>query len=86
MNIFVAFPGESVSSFLDKFTSFVRSVPTHRINDESLKDYFYRLQYDNNKEVFDTIVCGFYGECTYGDIMEKLEKISCTSKAWITRK
>ena len=38
---FVALPGESVSSSWDRFTSFFRSVPKIRIDDESLKEYFY---------------------------------------------
>ena len=38
MNNFVALPGESVSSFLDRFTAFVRSVPYHHIDDESSKN------------------------------------------------
>ena len=70
---FVALPGESVSSSCDRFTLFVRSVPNHRINDESLKEYFYRGKDDNNKAVLDTIAGGYYGECTYADIAEKLE-------------
>ena len=37
VNNFVELSGESVSSFLDRFTSFLRSVPNHRIDDESLK-------------------------------------------------
>ena len=42
VNNFVALPRESVSSSWDRFTSFLRSVPNHRIDDESLKEYFYR--------------------------------------------
>ena len=42
VNNFVALVGESVSSSRDIFTSFFRSVPNHRIDDESLKEYFYR--------------------------------------------
>ena len=38
---FVALAGESASSCWDRFTSFLRSVPNHRIDDESLKEYFY---------------------------------------------
>ena len=38
VNNFVALPGESVSSSLDRFTSFFRSVLNHRIDDESLKE------------------------------------------------
>ena len=34
VNNFVALPGESVSSSWDRFTSFLRSVPNHRIDDE----------------------------------------------------
>ena len=49
LNNFVALPGESLSSSWDRFTSFLRSVPNHRIDDESLKEYFYRGQDDNNK-------------------------------------
>ena len=41
VNIIVALPGESVSSFWNRFTSFLKSVPNHRIDDESLKEYFY---------------------------------------------
>ena len=38
VNNFVALTGESVSSSWDRFTSFLRSVPNHRIDDESLKN------------------------------------------------
>ena len=48
----------------------------HRIDDESLKEFFYRWKDDNNKAVLDTIAGGSYGECTYEEIAEKLEKIS----------
>ena len=41
VNNFVALPVESVSSSWDRLTSFLRSVPNHRIDDESLKEYFY---------------------------------------------
>ena len=82
----MALPGESVSSSWDRFTSFLRSVPNHRIDDESLKEYFNRGQDDNNKVVLDTIAGGSYGECPYVEITEKLEKISQNNKAWSTRK
>ncbi|XP_049410643.1 uncharacterized protein LOC125873837 [Solanum stenotomum] len=86
LNNFTALPGESVSSSWDKFTAFIRSVPNHRIDDESLKEYFYRGQDDNGKVVLDTIAGGSYGECTFKEIAEKLEKISRNNKAWSTRK
>lgn len=54
------------------FASFFRSVPNHCIDDESLKEYFYRGQKDNNKVVFDTIAGGSYGDCPYAEIAEKL--------------
>ena len=73
-----------VSSW-DWFTSFLKSVPNHRIDDESLKEYFYRGQNDNNKVVLDTIVGGSNGECPYVEITKKLEKISWNNKAWTTR-
>ena len=38
VNNFVALLGESVSSSFDGFTAFVRSVPNHRIDDDSLKE------------------------------------------------
>ena len=64
----------------------MRSVPNHRIDDESLKEYFYRGQDDNNKAGLDTISGGSYGEHPYSEIVEKLEKISQNNKAWSTRK
>ena len=76
MNNFVALPGESLSSSWDRFTSFLRSVPNHRKDDESLKEHFYQGQDDDNKALLDTIVGGSYGECPYVKIAEKLEKIS----------
>ena len=68
VNNFVALPGESVSSSWDRFTSFLRNVPNHRIDDESLKEYFYRGPDDNNKSVLDTIAGSFFRECTYAEI------------------
>ena len=44
VNNFVALPGESVSTSWDRFTSFLRSVTNHRIDDESLKEYFYQVR------------------------------------------
>ena len=64
VNNFVALPGESVSNSWDRFTSFLRSVPNHRIDDELLKEYFYWGQGGNNKAVLDTIAGDSYGECT----------------------
>lgn len=81
VNNFVELPGKSVSSSWDTFTSFLRSVPNHCIDDESLKEYFYRGQSDNNKTILDTIAGGSYGEFPYAYIAEKLEKISRNNKA-----
>ena len=67
-------------------TSFLLSVPNHRIDYQSLKEYFYRGQYDNNKAVLHTIVSGSYGKCLYAEIAKKLEKISRNNKNWSTRK
>ena len=61
-------------------------MPNHRIDDESLKGYFYQGQDDNNKVVLDNIAGGSYGECPYVEIAEKLEKISRNNKTWSTRK
>ena len=75
MNKFAALPGDSVSSSWDRFTSFLRSIRNHRIDDESLKEYFYRGHDDNNKAVLDTIAGGSYGECHYAEIDKKLENL-----------
>ena len=72
--------------YCDMFTSFLRSVPNHRIDDESLKEYFYWGQDDNNKAVLDMTAGGSYGECPYAEIEEKLEKISQNNKSWSIRK
>ena len=87
VNNFVGLLGESGSRSWDKFTAYVRGVPEYRIDDMSLKEYFYRRQNNNNnKVVLDTIADGSYGECTSTEIAEKIEKISRNNKACITRK
>ncbi|XP_049360697.1 uncharacterized protein LOC125825395 [Solanum verrucosum] len=78
--------GDSAVCSWDRFTVFIRSVPNHRIDDESLKEYFYRGQDENGKSVLVTIAEGSYGECTFEEIAEKLEKISQNNKAWSIRK
>ena len=80
VNNFVALPGESVSSSWDRFNSLLRSLPNYRIDDVSLKEYFYRGQDDNNKAVLYTIAGGSYGDFPYAEIAEKLEKISWNKK------
>ena len=70
----------------DRVNNFVESVPNHRIDDESLKEYFYRGHDDNNKAVLDTVAGGSYGECPYAKIAGKLEEISQNNTAWCTRK
>ncbi|XP_049364329.1 uncharacterized protein LOC125829104 [Solanum verrucosum] len=47
---------------------------------------FYRGHNDNGKAVLDTIDEGSYGECTFEEIAEKLERISQNNKEWSTRK
>ena len=64
----------------------MRSVPNHRIDDESLNKYFYRRQDNHNKAVLDAIAGLSFGECPCAEITEKLEKISRNNKAWSTRK
>ena len=86
VNNFVALPEESMISSWDIFTVFVWEVPNQHIDDESLKEYFYRGQDDNNKVVLDTIAGGSYGKCTYAEIVEKLENISRNNKSWSPRK
>ena len=63
----MALPGKLFSSSWDRLISFFRRVPNHRIDDESLKEYFYRGYDDNNKVVFDTVAGGSYGECLNAD-------------------
>ena len=82
----MALPAESVSSSWDRLISFFRSVPNHRIDDESLEEYLYWGQDDNNKAILATIAGGSYGECPYAEIAKKLEKISRNNKALSTRK
>ena len=86
MNNFMALTRESVSSSWDKFTAFMRGVPNYCIDDDSLKDYFYRGQDNNNKVVVDSIAGGSYGACTYIEIAEKLVMISRNNTSWSTSK
>lgn len=83
---FVVLPGESVSSFWDRFTTLMKGVPNLHINNEFLKECFYRVQDDDNKVVLNNIVGGSYGECTYVEIAEKLEIVYHINKAWRSRK
>ena len=63
----------------------MRGVPNHHIDDDSLKEYFYRGEVDRNKEMLDTIMGTSYGEYTYAEIVEKLEKISHNNKMALER-
>lgn len=55
LNNFVVLLEESMSTSFYRFVVFIRSVSNNHINDESLQEYFYRVQNDNNKAVLDTI-------------------------------
>ena len=81
LNNIAELSGESISSSWDRFTSFLRSVPNERIDDESLNELFYGGKHDNNKTLLDTIVVGSYGQFPYDEIAEKLEKIFRNNKA-----
>lgn len=81
VNNFVALQRESVSSSWDRITSFLKSFPNHHIDHESHKEYFIEGQHENNKIVLDTIVSSSYGECTYAEVAEKLQKIYRNNKA-----
>lgn len=65
----------------DRFVVFMRGVRNHSIDNESLDEYFYRGQDDNDKEVHDTIVGNLYGKCKYAKIVEMLEKTSRNNKS-----
>lgn len=69
-----------MSNSWDMFIVFVRSIPNHRKDDESLKEYFYKGWDDNGKAMLDNIPGGSYGECIFEEIIEKLEKISRNNK------
>lgn len=86
VNIFVVLQGTSMSSSWDRFTAFVIGVPNHRIDDRSLIQYFYNGQDENNKALLYTTAGVSYSECTYVEIVEKLENISRNNKGWSTRK
>lgn len=61
-------------------------VPNHYIDDELLKNYFYRGQHDNNSDVLNIIMGISYNQCTYAETSEYLEKISPNNKTWSTIK
>ena len=54
-NNFMALPREFVSTSWDRLSASIKSVPNHRIDDETLKEYFYRGQDKNSKVLLDTI-------------------------------
>lgn len=60
----------------ERFTIFIRGVLNYRVDEKSLRGYFYLGQEDKCKVVVDTITGGSYGDCTFEQIMEKLWKIS----------
>ncbi|XP_049364537.1 uncharacterized protein LOC125829343 [Solanum verrucosum] len=69
------------------FTAFIRGVPNDRIDDESLKEYFYRGQDDNSKIVLDTITGGSYASKNDDVIEVNGESENATEKeAEITQK
>lgn len=54
LNNVVALPGEYVINSCDRFTALLISVPNQHIDNESLKEHFYRVLDDNGKIVIDT--------------------------------
>lgn len=50
---------------MNKFTAFISGVLDHCIDDDSLKEYFSKVQDDKNNAVLDTTVGGSYEDCTY---------------------
>lgn len=86
VNNFVTLQGQSLRNSWDRLTPFLRSIPNHHIYDEQMKEYFYHWKDDNNKDVLKMIAGDSYGECTYVEIAQKLEKFSRNNKSCRTRK
>lgn len=77
--------GESISATWERFKKYLRSVPDHRITEDSLHKIFYGALDDNGKAMADTIIRGSFMDYTYVETAQRLEKVAKTNRAWGTR-
>lgn len=60
----------------------MRSDLDHKITDDSLVEIFYRALDDNNKAVVDTITRDSFLDCTFVEVVQRLERVATTNRAW----
>ena len=82
VNNFVALPGESVSSSWDRFTTFVRVVLNHRIEDESLKEYFIEVKMTTTKKCLILLWVNPMGNAHMKRLYRCWERCLETIKVW----
>lgn len=63
--------GEFTSNSWDRFTTFIKSVLNHRIDDVFLKEYFYQGKDYNGKAVLDTIAGVFMVNASMSRLQRK---------------
>lgn len=85
INNFEQIPENSISTAWEQFVKYSRSVPDHKITNNSIEEIFYRALYENCKVVAGTITKGPFLNCTFVEVAQRLERVAKTNRAWDTR-
>lgn len=82
INNFEQLPSDSISTMQERITICLRSIPDHKIVDDTLVEIVYCALDENSQACTDTIMGGMFWINLFAKIVEQMEQVVKTNHAW----